>query len=82
MNIFYLKSAGIINVAFKAIKIIIFRKILKHDFSINIGKNRFKCITWDTTAFGKYKVASGVYFVLITTEDALETKIKKIMIIR
>jgi hypothetical protein len=39
-------------------------------------------ITWDTTAFGKYKVASGVYFVLITTEDALETKIKKIMIIR
>jgi FkbM family methyltransferase len=54
MNIFYLKSAGIINVAFKAIKIIIFRKILKHDFSINIGKNRFKCITWDTTATDVY----------------------------
>lgn len=39
-------------------------------------------IQWDTTAFGRYKVASGVYMVLITSEDALETKIKKIMIIR
>jgi ligand-binding sensor domain-containing protein len=39
-------------------------------------------ITWDTKAFGKYKVASGVYFVLITSDDALETKIKKIMIVR
>lgn len=39
-------------------------------------------VTWDTTAFGRYKVRSGVYFVLITSEDALETKIKKIMIIR
>ncbi|MFT4673499.1 MAG: hypothetical protein ACI9R6_000389 [Saprospiraceae bacterium] len=39
-------------------------------------------VTWDTKAFGKYKVASGVYFVLITSDDALETKIKKIMIVR
>ena len=39
-------------------------------------------ILWDTTAFGKYRVASGVYLVLITTEDALETKVSKIMIIR
>ncbi len=39
-------------------------------------------ILWDTTAFGRYKVASGVYLVLITTEDALETKVHKIMIIR
>ena len=39
-------------------------------------------VIWDTRAFGAYKVASGVYFVLITTEDALETKIKKIMIVR
>lgn len=39
-------------------------------------------ILWDTTAFGKYKVRSGVYLVLITTDDALETKISKIMIIR
>lgn len=39
-------------------------------------------VLWDTTAFGKYKVASGVYLVLVTTEDALETKVSKIMIIR
>lgn len=39
-------------------------------------------VLWDTTAFGKYKVASGVYMVLITSEDQLETKVTKIMIIR
>jgi len=39
-------------------------------------------VLWDTTAFGKYKVASGVYMVLITTDDFLETKVSKIMIIR
>ncbi|MGJ8665197.1 MAG: T9SS type A sorting domain-containing protein [Patiriisocius sp.] len=39
-------------------------------------------VQWDTMAFGRYKVASGVYLVLITSEDALETKIKKIMIVR
>lgn len=39
-------------------------------------------VLWDTTAFGRYKVASGVYLVLITTDDALETKVHKIMIIR
>lgn len=39
-------------------------------------------ILWDTTAFGKYKVASGVYFIMATTDDAQETKIAKIMIIR
>ncbi len=39
-------------------------------------------VLWDTTAFGKYKVASGVYMVLITTRDALETKVSKIMIVR
>ncbi|WP_339702563.1 two-component regulator propeller domain-containing protein [uncultured Marixanthomonas sp.] len=39
-------------------------------------------ILWDTTAFGKYKVASGVYLVLISTEDALETKVAKIMVVR
>ncbi|WP_051621360.1 T9SS type A sorting domain-containing protein [Leeuwenhoekiella sp. MAR_2009_132] len=39
-------------------------------------------IQWDTTAFGKYRVASGVYFILITGEDATETKIVKLMIIR
>lgn len=39
-------------------------------------------IQWDTTAFGDYKVASGVYLILITSKDALETKIAKLMIIR
>jgi len=39
-------------------------------------------IQWDTTAFGKHKVASGVYFVLVTSDDAAETKVAKIMVIR
>jgi hypothetical protein len=39
-------------------------------------------ILWNTTAFGKYKVRSGVYFILVTTDDYLETKVSKIMIIR
>lgn len=39
-------------------------------------------VEWDTTAFGKYKVASGVYMVFISAQDGGETKVKKIMIIR
>ncbi|MGO3182828.1 MAG: type IX secretion system anionic LPS delivery protein PorZ [Aequorivita sp.] len=39
-------------------------------------------VLWDTTAFGKYKVRSGVYLVLVTTDDSMETKVSKIMIIR
>ncbi len=39
-------------------------------------------IEWDTTAFGKYKVASGVYMIFISAEDGAETKVKKVMIIR
>lgn len=39
-------------------------------------------IEWDTTAFGKYKVASGVYMIFISAEDGLETKVKKVMIVR
>jgi hypothetical protein len=39
-------------------------------------------IQWDTSAFGKYKVASGVYLVLITTDDNSETKVSKIMVVR
>ncbi|HET8808873.1 MAG TPA: two-component regulator propeller domain-containing protein [Flavobacteriaceae bacterium] len=39
-------------------------------------------VQWDTRAFGKHKVASGVYLVLITGEKALETKVTKIMIVR
>jgi hypothetical protein len=39
-------------------------------------------IEWDTTAFGKYKVATGVYMVFISAKDGEETKVNKIMIIR
>lgn len=39
-------------------------------------------IEWDTTAFGKYKVASGVYMIFIAAEDASDTVVKKVMIIR
>ncbi len=39
-------------------------------------------VLWDTTAFGRHKVASGVYLVMVSTEDLLETKITKIMIVR
>lgn len=39
-------------------------------------------IQWDTTAFGKYKVRSGVYFIMVTTEDDKETKVAKVMIVR
>ena len=39
-------------------------------------------IEWDTTAFGKYRVASGVYMIFISASDGVETKVKKVMIIR
>ncbi len=39
-------------------------------------------IEWDTTAFGKYRVASGVYMIFISSEDGLDTTVKKVMIIR
>ena len=39
-------------------------------------------IEWDTTAFGKYKVASGVYMIFISAEDGIETTVKKVMIVR
>ena len=39
-------------------------------------------IQWNLTAFGKHKVASGVYVVLISNEDGTETTINKIMVIR
>lgn len=39
-------------------------------------------IEWDTTAFGKYKVASGVYMIFISAQDGFETMVKKVMIIR
>lgn len=39
-------------------------------------------IEWDTKAFGRYKVASGVYMIFISAQDGGETKVKKVMIIR
>ncbi|SHF79816.1 hypothetical protein SAMN05443549_101381 [Flavobacterium fluvii] len=39
-------------------------------------------IEWDTTAFGKHKVASGVYMIFVSAQDGMETKVKKVMIIR
>jgi hypothetical protein len=39
-------------------------------------------VEWDTTAFGKHKVASGVYMIFVSAEDGIETKVKKVMIIR
>ena len=39
-------------------------------------------IEWDTTAFSKYKVASGVYMILISGEDGTQTEVKKVMVIR
>ena len=39
-------------------------------------------VEWDGTAFGKYKVASGVYMIFIAAEDGSDTTVKKVMIIR
>ncbi|WP_395044067.1 two-component regulator propeller domain-containing protein [Flavobacterium sp.] len=39
-------------------------------------------IEWDGTAFGKYRVASGVYMIFVSAQDGIETKVKKVMIIR
>ncbi|WP_298397193.1 two-component regulator propeller domain-containing protein [Flavobacterium sp.] len=39
-------------------------------------------IEWDTTAFGKYKVATGVYMILVSAEDGIDTIVKKVMIVR
>ncbi|MDC7994835.1 type IX secretion system anionic LPS delivery protein PorZ [Altibacter sp. HG106] len=39
-------------------------------------------VLWDTTAFGEYRVASGVYLVLISTDDGIETTVSKIMVVR
>src|SRR5690606_40280707 len=37
-------------------------------------------IEWDTSAFGKYRVATGVYMIFISAADGIETKVKKVMI--
>lgn len=69
------KIAGLINKA--TIKITDIEGNLVHETTSEGGT-----IEWDTTAFGKYKVASGVYMIFISAEDGIETKVKKVMIIR
>ena len=39
-------------------------------------------ILWDTRSFNGNKVATGVYLLLITAEDMIETKIEKLLIVR
>ena len=39
-------------------------------------------IEWDTTAFGKYRVASGVYMIFVASQDGVDSTVKKVMIIR
>lgn len=39
-------------------------------------------VQWDTRAFGRYKVASGVYFIMANAQDGSVTKVAKVMIIR
>jgi streptogramin lyase len=39
-------------------------------------------VLWDTSIFGKKKVASGVYLIHLSSEDGLETEVKKVMIVR
>lgn len=39
-------------------------------------------VEWDTTAFGKYKVASGVYMIFVVATDGSQTTVSKVMIIR
>lgn len=39
-------------------------------------------VLWNTKAFDKYRVASGVYIVHISSEDGVEVETRKIMIVR
>ena len=39
-------------------------------------------IEWDTKAFGKHKVASGVYMIFVASQDGTDSTVKKVMIIR
>lgn len=69
------KIAGLISKA--TIKITDIEGNLVHETTSEGGT-----IEWDTTAFGKYKVASGVYMIFISAEDGSETTVKKVMIVR
>lgn len=39
-------------------------------------------VEWDTTAFGKYRVKTGVYMIFIAGQDGAETQVRKVMIVR
>lgn len=39
-------------------------------------------LTWDTSAFGRHKVATGTYLVFIATDDGIETQMRKVLIVR
>lgn len=39
-------------------------------------------LLWDSKAFGKYKVSSGVYMLFLSSKDGDITKVKKVMIVR
>ncbi len=45
-------------------------------------KSKGGSVDWDLTAFGRYKVASGVYIVLLTNEDGTQTQTTKILVIK
>ena len=39
-------------------------------------------VEWNLTAFGRHNVASGVYLVLVSSQDGQDSTIKKIMVVR
>jgi len=45
-------------------------------------KSKGGSIYWDLSAFGKYKVASGVYLALITNDEGTKTQTTKILVIK
>lgn len=49
---------------------------------VHEGVSEGGTMEWDTKVFGKNKVASGVYMIFISSEDGVETKVKKVMIVR
>jgi len=45
-------------------------------------KSKGGSVDWDLTAFGRYKVSSGVYIVLLTNDDGTQTQTTKILVIK
>ncbi|MEM6720748.1 MAG: two-component regulator propeller domain-containing protein [Bacteroidota bacterium] len=70
-----LTIAGLINNA--NVKITDIEGNLVHEATTEGGT-----LLWDMTAFGRHRVASGVYLILIASEDGSETKVTKVMIVR